>query len=116
MREHAGDGTLIFDANLARWGLMPDGDLIVTRSARLLPVRRGSEPAMLRIAVQEDAKGGDILLAWWDGRGAARVLASDGDVLLLRPWISPSPSSPWPRSGASGGSPTVLARLMLKPA
>lgn len=74
---------MIFDTYIARWGLVPDGDPIITRSARLLPVRRDGEPAMLRAAVHEDAKGGGILLEWWDGRGAARVLASDGDVLLL---------------------------------
>jgi streptomycin 6-kinase len=73
----------MFDDYLARWGLVPDGAPIVTRAARLLPVRRGSEAAMLRIAVHPDAKGGGVLMSWWDGQGAARVLAMDEDGLLL---------------------------------
>lgn len=73
----------MFDPHLLRWGLVPDGPPIVTRAARLLPVRRGGEAAMLRIATHPEAKDGGVLLGWWDGRGAARVLAVDGDALLL---------------------------------
>ncbi len=72
-----------FDAYLTRWGLVPDGEPIFTPAARLLPVRRDGEAAMLRITILEEAKGGEVLLNWWDGRGAARVLAVDGDALLL---------------------------------
>lgn len=73
----------MFDAYLALWGLIPDGNPIVTRAAHLLPVRQAERAVMLRITVLEEAKGGDVLLRWWDGRGAARVLAVDGDALLL---------------------------------
>lgn len=73
----------MFDDYLARWELVPDGNRIVTRAARLLPVRWQGQAAMLRITIIEDAKGGDVLLRWWDGQGAARVLAVDGDALLL---------------------------------
>jgi streptomycin 6-kinase len=73
----------MFSKYLARWGLTPDGDPIVTRNARLLPVRRYGLPAMLKIAVEAEEKLGARLMIWWEGRGAARVLAHDGDVLLL---------------------------------
>jgi streptomycin 6-kinase len=73
----------MFDAYLSRWGLTPDGDPILTRAAHLLPVRHQGQAAMLRITILEEAKGGDVLLRWWEGRGAARVLAVDGDALLL---------------------------------
>lgn len=73
----------MFDAYLSRWGLVPDGAPILTRAARLLPVRWRGEAAMLRITILEEAKGGGVLLSWWDGRGAARVLAMDADALLL---------------------------------
>jgi streptomycin 6-kinase len=43
----------MFDHYLARWGLTPDGEPIITRNSRLLPVRRGETPAMLKIAVEE---------------------------------------------------------------
>jgi streptomycin 6-kinase len=73
----------MFDHYLALWGLVPDGVPILTRAARLLPVRRNGEAAMLRVTILEEARGGDVLMSWWEGRGAARVIASDGDAVLL---------------------------------
>jgi streptomycin 6-kinase len=73
----------MFDGYLARWDLVPDGDPITTRAARLLPVRRRGEAAMLRIATHPEALEGGVLMDWWGGRGAARVLAMDGAALLL---------------------------------
>jgi streptomycin 6-kinase len=72
-----------FAPYLTRWNLEADGDEIVTRAARLLPVRQADEPAMLRVATHPEAKDGGVLLAWWDGEGAARVLEADGDALLI---------------------------------
>ncbi|MBR0641759.1 aminoglycoside phosphotransferase family protein [Plastoroseomonas hellenica] len=73
----------MFDAYLDRWGLVPDGAAIVTHSGRLLPVRQAGVPAMLKLAADPDERLGGALMAWWDGEGAARVLARDGDALLL---------------------------------
>lgn len=73
----------MLDRYLARWGLEPDGSEIVTRAARLLPVRWRSEPAMLRVATHPEAKDGAVLMSWWEGDGAARVYAAEGDALLL---------------------------------
>jgi streptomycin 6-kinase len=73
----------MFDEYLAQWQLTPDGEPIVTRGARLLPVRRGGRAAMLKVAIEAEEKFGGVLMTWWDGRGAARVLAADGDAILL---------------------------------
>lgn len=73
----------MFDPYLARWGLTPDGDPIATHSSRLLPVRRGSVPAMLKVALEAEERWGATLMVWWGGDGAARVLAHEGDALLL---------------------------------
>lgn len=79
MTDHEG----VFADHLARWGLAPDGPAIVTRGSRLLPVRRRGEPAMLKVAFEADEKRGGLMMAWWAGRGAARVLGRAGDALLL---------------------------------
>ena len=68
---------------LARWGLVPDGTAITTRSSDLLPVRRAGMPAMLKVAFEAEERFGARLMAWWDGDGAARVLESEEGVLLL---------------------------------
>jgi streptomycin 6-kinase len=73
----------MFAPYLARWDLTPDGEPIVTHSSRLLPVRRDGVPAMLKIATAAEERWGANLMEWWDGDGAARVLARDGDALLL---------------------------------
>jgi streptomycin 6-kinase len=73
----------MFEEYLALWDLIPDGEPIVTHSSRLLPVRRHGVPAMLKVAMEAEEKFGGVLMAWWDGQGAARVLAHAGDALLL---------------------------------
>jgi len=102
----------MFDPYLARWGLTPDGQPIVTRAARLLPVRRGDEPAMLRITVLEEAKGGDVLLKWWDGRGAARVLASEGDALLLERALGSRSLSAFARDGRDDEATRIIVDVI----
>lgn len=74
-----------FAEHVNRWGLIPDGDPIVTAMCRLLPVRYGGKPAMLKVALDAEERFGGVLLAWWDGQGAARVLEHhDGVVLMER--------------------------------
>lgn len=73
----------MFDAHLRRWNLVPDGPPLLTHAARLLPVRHEGRPAMLKLSVEKDEREGGVLMAWWAGEGAARVLAWDGEALLL---------------------------------
>lgn len=77
------NGSDDFNFYIDRWVLVPDGDPIVTRSSRLLPVRRDGEPAMLKIAVESEEKWGAGLMIWWNGIGAARVIAHCDDAVLL---------------------------------
>ena len=73
----------MFSDYLERWTLTLDGDPIITRSSRLLPVRRDGVPAMLKVAMNAEERRGGAVMAWWNGQGAARVLAHDGNALLL---------------------------------
>jgi streptomycin 6-kinase len=68
---------------LALWDLTPDGSPIVTRGSRLLPVRCRGVPAMLKLSAEAEESFGGVLMEWWEGEGAARVLARQGDALLL---------------------------------
>jgi streptomycin 6-kinase len=73
----------MFAEYLSRWGLTPDGDPTLTRNSRLLPVRWRGAAAMLKVVLEPVAKAGNGLMAWWRGEGAAHVLATDGDAILL---------------------------------
>ena len=73
----------MFEEYLSRWNLVEDGEPISTHSSRLLPVRQDGVPAMIKIAMEAEEKFGGELMSWWDGQGAARVLAQEGDAILL---------------------------------
>jgi streptomycin 6-kinase len=101
------DGRM-FDAHLARWGLVPDGAPIATHSSRLLPVRRGGVAAMLKVAHAPEERAGASLMAWWGGRGAARVLEHEGDALLLERALGPGSLAEMARSGQDDEASRIL--------
>lgn len=74
-----------FQPWIERWGLEPDGEPFITpyAASRLLPVRRGEVRAMLKLAASEDERRGSAIMAWWDGQGAAPVLAHSDEALLM---------------------------------
>jgi streptomycin 6-kinase len=55
----------------------------VTHSSRLLPVRCDGAPAMLKFTTEPEERSGADIMAWWAGKGAARVLAHEGAALLM---------------------------------
>jgi streptomycin 6-kinase len=70
---------------LARWDLEPDGGAFQTIWTRSLlqPVRQAGRPAMLKLATYHEEVRGAAVMAWWDGEGAAPVLAHEAHALLL---------------------------------
>ena len=72
-----------FQYYIDRWRLTPEGNPIVTRTSRLLPVRCQGMPAMLKIAVEAEEELGNELMVWWDGQGVPLVLAREGKAILL---------------------------------
>lgn len=80
-----GDDLKDFEPWLALWTLVLEGDVMsmpVTRS-RLLRVRAGEQAAMLKLAHSADERRGASIMAWWDGQGAAPVLAFQDEALLM---------------------------------
>jgi streptomycin 6-kinase len=52
----------MLDPYLRKWGLAPAGELIVTHTSRLLPVRYNGQPAMLKVTDDADEKHGHLLM------------------------------------------------------
>lgn len=73
----------MFDQYLKRWGLTVDGDAFDSLNGHLLPVRQRGLPATLKISRTQEEQAGNRLMAWWEGEGAAPVLAHDGEALLM---------------------------------
>lgn len=91
-----------FAAWLDRWTLLPDGVPILTFGCSLLPVRHGDTPAMLKIAHESEERLGAELMVWWNGRGAAPVLAHEGEALLMERAMGTRSLDDLSRSGAVG--------------
>ena len=94
----------MFDEYLKRWVLTRDGEPIVTRVSRLLPVLSGDVPAMLKIALLDEERIGGLLMQWWSGYGAARVMARDESAILMERAVN---NIPLPISLATGTTTRV---------
>lgn len=73
----------IFDQWIKKWGLLRDGSPIVTPGSFLLPVRMHNIAAILKITEDEHEIRGNKLLAWWNGDGAAPVMARDANAVVM---------------------------------
>jgi streptomycin 6-kinase len=101
----------MFDPYLSRWDLVADGAAITTQAASLLPVVKNGRPAMLKISRAAEERLGGMLMAWWDGDGAARVLARDGDALLMERATGPASLGDMARSGQDDEACRILCRV-----
>lgn len=99
---------------LADWDLMPDGALITTRSSWLVPVRSGTEIAMLKVARTSDEEAGFRLMSWWDGDGAARVLRAAPDAILLEKSAGPGNLTALAHSGDDEAACRIICRTAVK--
>lgn len=69
---------------LSRWRLRRDGPAIQTPRAQLWPVlTHAGEPAMLKLSSEPEEQNAYRLLRWWEGDGAARLLAHEGPAILI---------------------------------
>jgi streptomycin 6-kinase len=102
----------MFDLYLSRWNLVPDGAPITTPAARLLPVRQAGVPAMLKVSVEEDERQGGVLMTWWDGQGAARVLAHDADAILLERATGTRSLAAYARTGRDDDATRIICGVL----
>lgn len=69
---------------LTKWQLERDGDVVSTPRGQVFPVRLADgTAAMLKVSTHAEERNGHLLLDWWQGDGAARVLAHAGAALLM---------------------------------
>ncbi|MDK2577642.1 aminoglycoside phosphotransferase family protein [Citrobacter portucalensis] len=75
----------LFNTWLNRWGLTPDGEPFETHTSQLLPVVvvKNGQKAILKITDDDSERIGCELMVWWNGNGAAKVLAHAVGAILL---------------------------------
>ncbi|HVY20768.1 MAG TPA: aminoglycoside phosphotransferase family protein [Bauldia sp.] len=101
---------------LDRWGLTRESaDEIVTRTARLYPVRSGREPAVLKIlsGANDEALAPRWLRAF-AGRGAVRVLREDRGAVLLQRAVPGTSLAELVADGRDEEATHIIAGVMLK--
>lgn len=93
-----------FSPWLTRWNLAPAGEPIRTHASQLLPVLHQSQPAMLKLPEVEDERRGHLPLEYWNGDGAARLLARSehGEAMLIERATGSRSLAAMARSGAAG--------------
>jgi streptomycin 6-kinase len=101
----------MFQTYLARWHLVPDGAAITSHAGYLLPVRHRGKPAMLKLAKGDDERAGAAVLAWWDGDGAATVLARDHDAVLMERAEGMASLSDMARGGQDDEASRILCNV-----
>ncbi len=70
--------------HLDAWDLRVDGPVRHGECALVVPVRRGSEPAALKVSwPHPEARHEHLALRHWDGAGAVRLLAADPAAYVL---------------------------------
>jgi streptomycin 6-kinase len=96
------------------WNLTPDGEPFQTEYTRSLifPVRLGTRPCMLKIASAPEEIRGSTVMAWWNGDGAAKVLAHDGTAILLERASSSESLAEMSRRGEDAKSLSILCRTL----
>lgn len=77
---------------IEEWKLIADGESFFSYSSLLQPVIYEGLPAMLKVPMEEDEKWGWLLMVWWNGEGAAKVLKYNKKALLLERISSQLPS------------------------
>lgn len=98
----------LFDPYLACWNLVPDGAPIVTPSSNLLPVMQNGVPAMLKLTDEPDTRNGCDLMVWWNGDGAAQVLAHQPGALLIERATGPGSLADMARDGRDAQACRIL--------
>jgi streptomycin 6-kinase len=104
----------MFNDYLERWDLVPDGEPIVTATSRLLPVRRGGTPAMLKVAILDEERLGNRLMVSWNGVGAARVLTHDDHAIVMERAEEGVSLVDTARNGGDDEASSVLCSVLAK--
>ncbi|AHF14551.1 streptomycin 3''-kinase [Niabella soli DSM 19437] len=71
---------------MRQWQLKANGAYFFSYASLLQPAWYSGQKALLKISLEEEEQLGGLLMQWWKGNGAARVLQYSGEALLLE-WV-----------------------------
>ena len=92
----------------ALWGMAPDGEPFATHSSWLAPARLNGAAVMLKVPCHPEERNAMAALAWYGGRGAARVLRRDDFAVVMERLADDRPL----RAMAEGGQDDEATRIL----
>ncbi len=99
----------------AAWSLVADGPAFTTKfGSHLAPVLAQGAPAMLKVAGSDEERRGGALMDWYAGVGAARVLARDGEAILLERAVGHRSLAGMAVAGDDDGASRILCETVAR--
>jgi len=94
------------------WDLIPDGAPFITHTSQLIPVKTAAQGIKLMLKVTDDAneQAGNALMVWWEGNGAAQVIAHENEAILLSRATGLASLSAMSREGQDDVACRILCR------
>ncbi|MDN7142642.1 3'-kinase [Pseudomonas sp. JQ170] len=102
----------MFEPYLQCWQLIPDGAPIITASSHLLAVMYQGQPAMLKVAHTREEQHGAEVMKWWNGEGAAQVLALADNGLLMERALGPDSLTTYAEQGRDEHATRILCQTV----
>ncbi len=96
------------------WNLSGDGELIVTRSSLLQPVKYRDTKCMLKIALGNEERRGNSLMNWYNGVGAAQILQHDESALLMERATGPNSLGEMAKNGRDDEATMIICSVISK--
>ena len=101
------------DRHVTLWQLEAVRELCATRTSRLYQAIRQGEPVVLKLFRRgSDEENSGAALRYFDGCGAVRLLAADGDALLLERLEQPDRLRSMSLGGQDGEASTIIAGVI----
>jgi streptomycin 6-kinase len=96
------------------WNLSDDGEPFTTHSSLLQPVLYGGTYCILKIALGNEERRGNGLMAWYNGAGAAPVLQYDGAALLMERTMESNSLVEMAQTGRDDEASRIICQVVAK--
>jgi streptomycin 6-kinase len=96
------------------WRLSADGESFISYSGLLQPVAYNSLPCMLKIGRGEKDERSNMLMAWWNGTGAAPVLHHDNTAILMERALGRQSLTEMVKNGQDDEASRIICQAVAK--
>jgi len=96
------------------WNLSDNGNPFTTHSSLLQPVSYNGASCILKIALGDEERRGNGLMAWYKGNGAATVLQCDDSALLMERATGPQSLVEMAKTGGDDEASHIICSVVTR--